>query len=893
ADLVITGAPASGTKLIYLEDLNTGSPFLTRAEPQNSSGSDRVELQNAGGSVTLNLTPALAKDITIDPADGDILVTLRMQGLGQNNRNRNTTVDLGYVNGGSLTSIGSATQNVNLFTNNVTTHVFSIPVNAVTTIPAGSELELTITNNQGNNNRDMYVYSFDSGNNRSNIALVPDPVINIDAITFWTGPGMTGTQVTNPNPTSAVDIYAHIVISDPFGEDDIQAFDATTNASTITITDPDAAVSDGGTNQSCTAPCYAYVGEVADADAATKSFDYLIRLSPAPPATRGTWTVQVTANEGLEGDVFHTDAVNFSTLLAANLSTSTKTHDVVGDVSNGTQFTYTITLNNSGSQDADNVSFSDTLQTSPVALSFVSATTTCLDETAAPLPNPTFAAGDVTLNNISVAATSSCEITVTVSAGAGTPGDLIDNVATIVNPGGSNGTPAAPTIIFEESQVPVAGSKQLYLDGLNSSTILTRTQPSSADTITLDENNNVDDIVLDLNNVTVRPMTLAVGNIDVKLLLSESGNGRNRRTEVELLVDADANGSYETQLGEQELNLSLGTSASLRTFSFANASEIPLATGASFRLIVRNNQNQNNRVVILHQATSAPFSEVVVPLINPIEVTEVKFYDLSATDDSLTPGCDTTFSCGNEIDPGFVIAGNTIWVRATAADGFGAFDVNTGCDGVTSTNCPTITVTNPNSGSTTSDLVFVQEPDSTSRQYEFEINPGGLGLDGTWQVEVEFAEGVEGLIFDTGVNTFVRVTPPVLTIIKSVSGTPNPGSVITYSNDVTHSSGGVATQVVLTNTLGDFVTLELTGDGTSSWTGLLSLSNSFTFINEAFDDDENDGNGFNYDPETTGPCALPAASPCYDPAIKRWRIQLVEEFPIGGSVTQEYRALVE
>lgn len=895
-DLVIAGTPAAGTKLLYLEDLNTGSPFLTRLEPQATSNSDFIELQNAGGAVTLDLTPALAKDITLDPAD-DIVVTLRLEGVGVDNITRNVQVDLGYQDGGAVTSIGSVAQNANLSTSNVSTHVFTIPVNALTTIPAGNQIQLIVTNNQGNPNRDLNVYSYDSGANRSNVALVPSPVINVDSITFWSDTMGAGTQITNPNPTIETDIYAKIVISDPFGEDDIQAFDAATNASTISMTSPDGAVSAGG-SAACAAPCYFYDGEDSDVDLATKTFYYLIRLDAAPPATRGTWTVQVTANEGLEGDVSHTDVGNFTTALAANLSTSTKEHDVVGDVSNGTNFTYTITLNNTGALDADNVEFTDTLQTSPVALSFVSASTTCLDETDAALPIPGFSGGDVTLNNISVDAGSSCVITITVSAGAGTPGQLINNIATIINPGGTGGTPAAATILFEESQIPVAGSKQLYLDltGASDNTpttgSLTRDQSSlSVDSVILDEDTGDDDITLDIDNVTVRDTILGIGSIDVKLLLSETGRVRNRQTEVELLVDADANGSFETNVGSQQLNLTLDAVVALRTLSFANASEIPLATGASFRLIVRNNENQNNRKVILHQSTSAPFSELVVPLINPLEVTEVKFYDLSATDESVTPGCAATFSCGTEIDPGLVIATGSIWVRATAADVFGSSDVNTGsevCDGVTSTNCPTIKVTNPSAGETTSDLVYVNAPDNTSRQYEFEAVPGGFGLDGIWQVEVEFTEGVEGLIFDTGVNTFQRYSLPVLTIVKSVTGSTDPLSILTYENNVTNTGEGPAITVSLVNIMGDFSAIQLVDNG-GSWTALFDLTGGYTVAAESFDDGDD---SFTYDPNSEGTCVA-QPSPCYDPAISKWRIELQEEVPAAGNFIQEYRTRIE
>ena len=890
-DLIINGAPATGTKLIYLENLNTGSPILTRAEPQTSGNGDRIELQNAGGSVTLTLNPALAKDINLDPINGDILVSLRLEGSGQNNRNRSVQVDLGYQpsGGGSVTSLGSDTQNVFLSTNNVISSVFNFPVVSVATIPANSELVLTVTNNQQNNNRDLFLYSFDSGNNRSNIELVPDPVINIDSISFWTDTMGAGSIVTNPNPTSDVDIYAKIVISDPFGEADIQAFDAPTNPSTISVTDPDGAVTDGGTNTSCTAPCYAYDGEdlVNDSDPATRTFYYIIRIDSDPPATRGTWTVQVVANEGLEGDVSHTSASNFTTALGANLSTSTKTHNVVGDVTSGTQIAYTVTIQNSGALDADNVTFSDTLQTSPVALTFISAGTTCTDETASALPNPGFSGGDVTLSNISVNANSSCQIVITVSVGAGSPGDLIDNSATIVNPGGIGATPLAATIIYEESQIPVAGSKQLYFANITTGTPnLTRIQPTATNQVTID--NGGDSVTLTLEDVTTREMTLAAGAVDVNLLLSETGSGSNRNTFVEFFVDPNDGGGFQS-IDSQQVTLSLTGSPTLRTFSLTNPSDLVLNVGSRFRVVVQNNQNQNNRDLILHQSNTAPYSELVAPLFSAIEVTEVKFFDASATDATGNPGCDATFSCGVEIDPGIVLTGDTIWVRTVIADGFGAFDVNTGCDGITVTNCPTATITDPGSNSITTDLNFVNEPDASSRRYEYEINPSGFGLEGIWQVVIEGKEGLENAVSDTGVNTFERFGQPTLTIAKSVSGATTPSSVVTFNNDINNTGNGPALIVILTNTMNDFLSLELTDDG-GSWTALHTLSGTYTVANETFDDGDN---SFSYDPNTEGVCALPQASPCYDPAIRKWRIELNESIPKSGNIIQEYRSRID
>ena len=895
-DLLLAGPPAAGTKLFYLENLDS-TAIITRVEPQTKDDADFVFLDNAGGSVTIDLDVPLRKDISIDPSDGDIVVTLRVEGSNANDSNRNTTVTLGYQNGGPVTIIGSQTQFIRLFTNNITTEVFTIPVSSIINIPTGNQLQLTVTNNHSVN-RDINLYSYDEEGDsvRSSVALVPSPVINVDEISFWTDTMGAGTQVTNVNPTVATDIYAKVVISDPFGEADIQAPDAATNPTAIVITDPDTSATNEGINTACTAPCYAYDGEDTTNDVAgdaTRTFYFIVRLTATPPATRGTWTVQVTANEGLEGDIFHVAADDFTTSLDANLSTSTKTHDAVGDIGIGDSMTYTTTLNNTGGVDADNVTFSDTLQTTPVALTFNSASTTCTDELAAALPSPAFSAGDVTLSNISVTAASSCTITISVTVGAGTAGQLINNSANIVNPSGAGATPAAPTIIYLESQIPIAGNKQLYLDNLDSGTRnLTRTQPTSTTQITLAKSESV---TIDLTAPTTRLMELANGSIGVSLYLSETGQNSNRLTNVELFVDPDGGGALPFQsIDSEEQNLNLTDTPLKRTLNltYAPDSGLPLSLGVGsvFRLVIENTTPQNGtRNLVINSDFGGIYSELVMPLINPIEVTELKFYDASATDTGAgAASCEVTFSCGAEVvDPAFVAAGTIIWVRATGADGFGSFDVNTGCDGVTSTNCPTVTVTNPSSTSTTDPMIFVQAPDTSSRQYEFSILAGGMGQDGIWQVEVEFSEGIEGVISDTSLTTFERYTPPILAVMKSVTGNTSPNQVVTYTSVTTHSSGGVASNVILTNIMGDFIEIQLDDNG-GTWTALFSLTPGYTVSSESF----RDVTDFTYDPNTEGVCALPAASPCYDPAILEWRIQLTEDFPIGGSVTHEYRAMI-
>ena len=895
-DLLISGTPAAGTKLIYLENLNNaGAQFLTRSQPQNPDGTDFIFLDNAGGSVALDLDIPLRKAITIAPQV--ILVSLRMEAANQPNANTNRymTVELGYQNGGTVTTIGSQARMVALTENNITTELFSFNILSDINIPEGNQLTLTVTNNH-NGNRDVNLYSYDAGLVHSTIAFVPSPIINVDEITFLTNTVANGgTLLTNVDQSTATELYARVVISDPFGEADIQAPDAVTNPSVVSVISPNGSTISEDTNVACTAPCYAYVGEELPANDptgnATRTFYYIIRLVAETNVNNlGTWTARVTANEGLEiGQISHIAANTFTTAAGSNLSTSTKNHDAVGDIELGDTFAYTITLNNTGGP-ADNVTFSDTLQTAPVELTFVSASTTCADENSASLPAPTFdpVSGDVTLSNISVASGGSCAVIINVAVGSATVADLINNTANIVNPTGIGATPVAPTIIYLQSQIPVAGSKQLYLDGLDTSTpILTRTQPTgSATAVTITGAGGSK--VIDLAAATTRAMTLEAGSIEIALILSRSAGGANRQTRVELFVDPGT-GSFQS-IDSVQQNINLTTTPSKRTLNLTNATPIALGVDSIFRLLITNNTGNAARDLIVTSNSVSFSSQVVIPLTNPLEVDSVKFYD------------DSNANSGAEIiNPALVLAGDSIWLRTVIADGFGAFDVNTGSqncigDPLVVDNCPTVTVTDPNGGSNVYNMTYSNQPNNSSRQYEFEVTPNGFGLDGIWQVAVTGTEGIEGVIFDTGVNTFERYQQPNLLIVKSAAGNTTPSSVLTFTTQTSHSdsvNGAAAFNVILTNTMGNFLELELTHDGVSlTWTALASLTAGFTVVSESFDDGDD---SFTYNPDNDGICALPAAaSPCYDAAIKNWRIELDEAFPLStNEIVQTYKAKIQ
>lgn len=84
---------------------------------------------------------------------------------------------------------------------------------------------LTVTNESDNTNREIIIHIRD-GSAFSEVDMEVTPVINVDSFTFHTDTLANGggALVTNPNPGgSGVTLYAGVVVSDPFGEGDIES----------------------------------------------------------------------------------------------------------------------------------------------------------------------------------------------------------------------------------------------------------------------------------------------------------------------------------------------------------------------------------------------------------------------------------------------------------------------------------------------------------------------------------------------------------------------------------------------------------------------------------------------------------------------------------------------
>lgn len=911
-DLVVFGAPlSSGAKFLYLDNANQATKDLTRAVPDSNTETDDI-IGDSDDSALFTLTPALTKALTI-PDGTAVNIRLFLEKFNSNNDRRDVRVTLSYGPSGVGTTIGELERQLDIddfSTRQEEPFVLAAVIGDVV-IPAGNSIALRVTNESGNTNREIRVHARNAAATRySQVGLEVTPVINVDSFTFHTDTLANGggILVTNPNPGGAgVTIYARAVVSDPFGEADIEPGDLPV----ITITPP-AGSGTGAASQT-------YLGESADGDPSTKTFEWQLDIPPAGSGTgqreRGRWFVQITAEEGEDDDagnptVSHAVASSFTTSTQANLSASTKTVSFVGDADPGETITYTITLNNGGDQPASNVSITDALDT---LLTSAGLSSTCVNAASTPI-TPAYSGGfggTVTASGIRLAGGASCTITVQATI-ASSPtadvGDLINNQAFITNPSGPSANPQAPTVIVAESQVLIPVQKQLYIEAPAGAADLTRsTPPTTGVSAAIDSNNDAPFFRdYDFTDAITRDVVFNTGAITVKLWLHETGNGNTRDVQVEFFYN---NGGGFVSAGSQELTLDMSSSSgspSQHNFSFpvSFGTPVTLNADADFRLRVTNNTNNNNRFIFVHQAASN-FSEVTIPLIGPIEVTDMTFWDSSATDETGNPGCAVSFACGTQLDPGLILAGGTIWLRSTIADAFGAGDVNTGCTGGSPTNCPTITLRDPASADKTpvaNDMTYLQDIGTDSRQYEFEVNPTGFGLEGIWEVETEGSEGSEGVNFDSLLATFERFGAPSLMVVKSVQtsigGAPSadepaePFDVVTYMNDITNASAvgtGPAYSVVISNTLGDFVNLELTESG-GSWTALFFLSPGYSIATGT----EEFFNGVTaHDPVPFCGTALPINSPCYDPSITSWRMQLDEPIPIGATIEQNYRGRIE
>ena len=331
----------NGNKPLYLyNNLN-----LSRVSPTTAQAQILINSGNPDPVTTWTLNPNLQSNLQIDNSSGFITVNLWLQESG-NGSDRSFTLTLaGSVSG----TIGSTARNNFTLTTAPTLYTFNIPITGAINLVAGEAITMSLTNRTNANNRYIHVTPSNGVSNHSYVDLPSNTVINVDSVQFYDAayPGGSPITVTAPGPT----VYVRAVVSDPFGSFDI-------TSSYLTLLDP---VSTPVVNNVA-------MTEVADSGVTTKTYEHAYTIPSN--GLSGSWTAQVTANEGNEGTVFHQR--NASLLVSAATLTMIKSVQTFADPINGTtnpynipgaQMLYTIQVSNSGigSTDTDTVIINDAI----------------------------------------------------------------------------------------------------------------------------------------------------------------------------------------------------------------------------------------------------------------------------------------------------------------------------------------------------------------------------------------------------------------------------------------------------------------------------------------------------------------------------------------------------
>ena len=501
-------------------------------------------------------------------------------------------------------------------------------------------------------------------------------------------------------------------------------------------------------------------------------------LEAAVPSVDFTATVSSTSFDSVPANNTATDPTNIQ---FPDLSTSTKTVQDLngGEADPGDTLRYTITLIESAGFGATGVTVTDHIPANVTFNGFVSIPAGA-SSSFSPPPNGDNDMGVITVSGISVPANTTRTVVFDVVVANVSPGASIDNEATITNPQGPDATPAAPTVQVSPSQVPVSGTKQLYV--WSNPERLTRTRPTGAhDPITISGNN--DSETFTLSPALQTALTLNPGNFTVNLLLARTGGSFFTPTSRTVTVSL-RNSAIAGDIASSSQSFS-STSTNMYTFTLSTPG-ITVPAGSTFSLVVNNNSgNSSNRSVSLTPYSGSNYSRVDLNSATVINVNSVTTWNAAfnggAAQDTFAPGA-------------------TVFVRALISDPFGSFDISSA----------RITVLDPASNTVVNNVLMTAQGapatcNSTSAatclfQHQFTLPssapPGG------WTVRVTGFEGVEG-VQDIGIGAFtVAIPQPALTILKTstvlsdpvnlgVNPRRIPNAVVRYDITITNSGPGV------------------------------------------------------------------------------------------------------
>ena len=502
-------------------------------------------------------------------------------------------------------------------------------------------------------------------------------------------------------------------------------------------------------------------------------------------AATGAAVPNVVNTAVVSSDSFDINAANDTAsdptvVVGPNLSTSTKTVLDLngGEPEPGDTLRYTITLVESAGVAATGVSVVDDLAAELGSLAVVSVPAGASDAStgAGTGANGT---GRVNVTGINVAANGSVGVMFTARIAAGTPPMTpIDNTATITNPGGPGGAPAAPTLLVSPSALPSAGAKPLYLRS-TPGVALSRTPPSTDGTVTVAFNAPV---AWTLSPALALPVAVPSGNIAVPLWLRRNGTGTPNTRTIQVTLANTVTGTVGS--ATQTLTLPTSGNPQLVNFVIPNPITATYPAGSAFRVtITQTAPTAANRTTFVYPvgAVAGDYSRAVLNSATVVNVDSAQTFNAAYS--------------GGAAQGSFAIS-STVYVRAVISDPFGSFDISAARISITDA-AAVVRVTN-------AAMTQVADSGAATRTYEYAyVVPAGAPPGG-WSFQVTGVEGTEATVTDTRVGGFV-VTPnlPTLRVQKTVAvlsdpvhGAVNPyqipGSVQSYRVTVTNTGVGSA-----------------------------------------------------------------------------------------------------
>jgi uncharacterized repeat protein (TIGR01451 family) len=497
------------------------------------------------------------------------------------------------------------------------------------------------------------------------------------------------------------------------------------------------------------------------------------------------------------------DVTDTTTVVVPNLSTSTKDWiDTNGGDQNPTDtLQYTITLIESAGFAASGVSVSDTFPATLTGLTIVSCPTgTC-----------NIASGVFTVSNASVDANGTAAFTVSATIAGGTAaGTLIDNCATVTNPGGTGAAPCASTVTVSGSSVPMSGNKPLYL--YQTPIQMTRTPNTQTTAITIATGGSqVWSLSPALQLTSILSPTVN-NNVPVYLVMRRGTASGNRSITVSLQCSSGGTTLSQTQ------TLAFNNTRTLYTFNLPLGAALTCFAGNTWDLTVTNNDGADSvRFYPYNAGPPVIRSYANLPTTTVINVDSIAYYDAA-------------YSAGSAIVS--VLTGSTVYIRSVISDPFGSFDI-TGAS---------IIITDPTGSVRVSGVAMTQVDDSflATKTYEYAYAVPAGGPAGSWTVRVIGAEGTEVAVSDYAQTALTVVVPmPNLLMLKSVQAfsdpvlgvSPNakaiPGAVMQYTVTATNQGPGAADSVVITDPVPTDTSIYL-GDLAGAGSGPVAFANGAT-----------------------------------------------------------------